>query len=116
MFLMRTWVSDMSKTSRLPNKGLGGLEAVLQLISNHEPMEQPDPTPMPNGYGTVRLPHLSGQPGLLTMKPLVVVLVAVAVVLVDVVLVPNVACANRSQDRHKNRLRDMFKDGYREGA
>lgn len=46
-------------------KALGGLKEVLQLTSNHveESMEQPEPTPMPNGYGTVKFPHLLWHPG-----------------------------------------------------
>ena len=45
-------------------KGFGGLNEVLQLISNPGSMEQPVPMPMPNGYGTVRFPHWLWQPGL----------------------------------------------------
>lgn len=44
-------------------KAFGGLKDVLQVMSNHGPIEQPELVPMPNGYGTVRLPHLAGQPG-----------------------------------------------------
>lgn len=37
------------------------------MMSNHGPIEQPEFIPMPNGYGTVRLPHLFGQPGSVTL-------------------------------------------------
>lgn len=47
---------------------------MLQLTSNHESMEQPDPTPIPNGYGTIRLPHLLWHPGLVMTLALVMVL------------------------------------------
>lgn len=45
-------------------KGLGGSNEVLQFMSKREANEQPVPIPMPNGYGTVTLPHLLWQLGL----------------------------------------------------
>lgn len=66
-------------------KALGGLKEVLQLMSNHkESREQPEPTPMPNGYGTVRFPHWRWHPGF----------VMVELVVVEVVLVVDVASVN----------------------
>lgn len=54
----------------MPMKAFGGsLNEVLQLTSNHEPMEQPEPTPTPNGYGTVKFPHFLGQPGFVMVAP-----------------------------------------------
>lgn len=55
---------------------------MLQLISNHfvESMEQPEPTPIPNGYGTIRLPHLLLHPGLVMTLALVMVLLMSEVV------------------------------------
>lgn len=64
-FLTRTRLSDISRISRLPleMKGLGGVKEVLQFTSKNEANEQPDPIPMPNGYGTVKFPHWLWQPG-----------------------------------------------------
>lgn len=65
-------------------KALGGLKEVLQLISNHGSIEQPDPMPMPKGYGTVKFPHWRWQPGLVILAALVMVLlVAPTVMVVD---------------------------------
>lgn len=60
---------------------------MLQVISNHGPMEQPEFVPIPNGYGTVRLPHLAGQPG--------------SVMLLIVVLVVPAAAANMRCERYR---------------
>lgn len=70
-------------------KAFGGLKEVLQLMSNHGSMEQPEPTPMPNGYGTVRFPHRRGHPGFVVTAALV--MVELAVVAVVVVLVSDAA-------------------------
>ncbi|CAI9761876.1 unnamed protein product [Fraxinus pennsylvanica] len=51
----------------------GGLKLVLQLTSNHSPMAQRLPMPMPNGYGTVRSPHRRWQFGMVTLAPSVMV-------------------------------------------
>ncbi|KAK1370363.1 hypothetical protein POM88_036455 [Heracleum sosnowskyi] len=56
---------------------LGGLKKVLQLTLNHveESREQPEPTPIPNGYGTaVKFPHLLLHPGFVMTLALVMVL------------------------------------------
>lgn len=54
---------------------------MLQLISKLGLKAQPDPRPIPNGYGTVRFPHFRGHPGFV-MVVVVVALVSAAVVLV----------------------------------
>lgn len=41
----------------------GGDEDSLQFTSKLGPMEQPELTPIPKGYGTVRSPHLVAQLG-----------------------------------------------------
>lgn len=55
----------MSTISRFPvaMKGLGGEEELSHLTSNQGPIEQPELSPMPKGYGTVKFPHLVWQPG-----------------------------------------------------
>lgn len=45
---------------------------MLQVMSNQGPIEQPELDPMPKGYGTVRLPHLVGQPGIEMLLAVVV--------------------------------------------
>lgn len=72
MFLIRTVLSDISTTSRLPvpMNGRGGVKDVLQFMSNHWPIEQPEAMPMPKGYETVRLPQLDGQLGLVLVMQL----------------------------------------------
>lgn len=64
---MRTALSVISRISRFPEamNGRGGVAEVSQFTSNQELIEQPDPTPMPKGYGTVRFPHLLWQFGLM---------------------------------------------------
>lgn len=47
--------------------GVGGEEEWLQFTSNDGFMEQPELIPIPNGYGTVKFPHLLSQPGCFTM-------------------------------------------------
>lgn len=60
-------------------KGVGeSVVVVSQLISKFGFNPQPDPIPIPNGYGTVRLPHSFGHPGFVMFAPLVIVLVVVA--------------------------------------
>lgn len=88
-------MSDRLITSTLPvpKKGFGGLKEVLQLMSKTGSMEQPDPMPMPNGYGTVRFPHWLWQPGL-------VMVVALAVELVEAV-----EAKERQERRRKNKPR-----------
>lgn len=80
-FLILTWEYVIFITSRLvvELKGLGGLNEVLQLISNQGYIEQPEPKPMPNGYGTVKSPHLLLHPGLVMLKSFVLVVEASAV-------------------------------------
>lgn len=46
---------------------VGGKEEWLQFMSNDGFMEQPELIPIPNGYGTVKFPHLLSQSGLITM-------------------------------------------------
>lgn len=43
---------------------LGGANESLQVTSKSLSKEQPDSAPIPKGYGTVTLPHLVEQPGL----------------------------------------------------
>lgn len=98
---MRISLSDISITSRLLEemKGFGGLKVVLQLMSNDDSMEQPDPMPMPKGYGTVRSPHLLLQPGLVMLAPLVMVLTTLR----GVVMVRFVS-ANANGTRKRRRI------------
>lgn len=49
---------------------------VTQLISKFEFKAQPDPKPIPKGYGTVRFPHFCGHPGFVIVAALVIVGVA----------------------------------------
>lgn len=43
--------------------GVGWEEEWLQFTSKDGFMEQPELIPIPNGYGTVKFPHLLSQPG-----------------------------------------------------
>lgn len=43
--------------------GVGGEEEWSQFTSKDGFMEQPELIPIPNGYGTVKFPHLLSQPG-----------------------------------------------------
>lgn len=43
---------------------------MLQVISNEGSIEQPVPLPIPKGNGTVKLPHLLSQPGLVMVVAL----------------------------------------------
>lgn len=66
-FLTRMVVSCISKTSSLlePRKALGGWKDESQCMSKEGLMEQVVlRVIMPKGYGTVKSPHLVGQPGL----------------------------------------------------
>lgn len=59
-------------------KGVGeSVVLVSQLISKFGFNAQPDPMPIPNGYGTVRFPHCFGHPGFVMLAALVIVLVVV---------------------------------------
>lgn len=51
-------------TSAEGRDSLGGSKDSSQTTSYGLSSEQPEPTPMPKGYGTVTLPHLLGQSGL----------------------------------------------------
>lgn len=54
-------------------KALGGLKDVLHMMLNQGPMGQLESgDTMPNGYGTVRLPHLLWQPGSVMLLRLLV--------------------------------------------
>lgn len=44
--------------------GVGGEEEWLQFMSKDGFMEQPELIPIPNGYETVKFPHLLSQSGL----------------------------------------------------
>lgn len=67
----------MSKTWMFPIKGMGGSRDVLQLISKLGFRPQPEPSPIPNGYGTVRFPHFCGHPGFVMVVVVVVLVVGV---------------------------------------
>ena len=45
----------------------------MQRMSYQLLLEQPAPSPTPNGYGTVMLPHLRGQPGLVVFGVVIMV-------------------------------------------
>lgn len=70
-------------------KGVGVPVVLLsQLISKVGFKPQPDPKPIPKGYGTVRFPHCFGHPGFVMVAAFVIVLVgAVALVGGEVVFV-----------------------------
>lgn len=66
MFLIRSWLFERLTISTLPSEmnAFGGSNVELQLTSKEGPIEQPDLRPTPNGYGTVKFPHLVSQFGL----------------------------------------------------
>lgn len=67
-----------------------------QKTSNHGFKEQFVPIPMPNGYGTVTIPHLEGQPFLARLLPL-------KVVLEDVILCDAAKLVKRNQYMRQKR-------------
>lgn len=75
---MRALSSLISTISMLAlgMNALGGLEEVLQMMSKDGSNEQPDP--MPNGYGTVKFPHLVAQSGFAMVGASVMSLLLVA--------------------------------------
>lgn len=83
----RISASDMSYTRIFPMNGVGeSIVSVSQFISKFGSKAQPDPRPIPKGYGTVRFPHFFGHPGFVIITALVIVVVA-AVIGGDVVFV-----------------------------
>lgn len=73
---VRIRLSEMSSIREPPMKAV--LKSSTQLTSKSELRAQPEPMLMPKGKGTVRLPHLLGQPRLATTPDLEMLYVSAA--------------------------------------